>query len=146
MKHVTVIFLSILSYSMTFAQDVAKGQVPEKIRDAFTREFKTDKASWSKEEEGYEASFKKNGKEISVVFDSDAKLIETETEIQKTDLPPFVVDYISKNYANFKIKELAKIEANKGTFFEVEIAKSNEVYELIFDNKALIEKKEVEKD
>lgn len=144
MKSVLAILLFVLSLQFTFAQDVSESQVPEKIKNSFTKEFQSTKANWSKEEAGYEASFKKDGKELSIVFDLEGAVMERETEIQKSDLPAFVNDYVSTNYPKFKLKEIARIESTKGNFFEVEVAKGSEVYEFIFDSQTLVEKKNVD--
>ena len=144
MKHILGIAVTFLSLNITFAQDVPLSQVPKKVRDSFASEFKSTNANWSKEDDGYEASFKKDGKELSLVFDVDGQLIERETEIVKTELPSVVSDFISKNYPGFKYEEIAKIESKKGNFFEIEIAKKDSQYELIFDSQGLIEKKVVD--
>ncbi len=64
---------------------------------------------WEKEDGGYEASFKENGKSMSVVMDGQGKLKETETDIAVSELPAAVRDYVAKQMPGKKIKEAALI-------------------------------------
>lgn len=64
---------------------------------------------WDKEDGGYEASFKEQGKTMSLVFDGKGQLKETETDIAVTALPATVRDYVAKQMPGKTIKEAAII-------------------------------------
>jgi adenine C2-methylase RlmN of 23S rRNA A2503 and tRNA A37 len=69
-------------------------------------------------------------KEISVVFDSNGKLIEKEEDIEITELPANAREYLSKNFPKSKIREVEKNTNAQGIItYEVEIKGK----ELIFD-------------
>lgn len=70
--------------------------------------------------------------EQSAVFDEKGKLIETEIEIEITELPLNTFNYVQKNHPGQKIKEAAKITDVKGKVtYEAEIKGRD----LIVDNK-----------
>ena len=64
-------------------------------------------------------------------MDAQANIIETEVEIELSQLPTGILDYVKNNYTGRKVKEAAKITDAKGTVtYEVEI----KGMDLIFDN------------
>ncbi len=90
--------------------------------------------TWEQEGEFTEAEFEQNGIEISILYDADGNVIETETEIDVNQLPEIITTYISENYSGSEIEEVEKIESAKGNFFEVEIENENDQeVELLFD-------------
>lgn len=101
---------------------------------------------WDKEGDNYEASFKQKGNEMSVVLDASGNTVETEVEIEKSELPPAVLEVIKKDFAGYKIEEAAKITANNVVSYEAEVEKGEESFELIFDPQGKILKKEEEKE
>jgi len=101
---------------------------------------------WDKEGDNYEASFKQKGNEMSVVLDASGNTFETEVEIEKSELPPAVLEVIKKDFAGYKIEEAAKITANNVVSYEAEVEKGEESFELIFDPQGKILKKEEEKE
>ena len=63
-----------------------------------------------------------NKSEQSVLFDAQGDIIETEIEIEISELPNGILDYVKKNYKGQSVKEAAKITDTKGTLtYEVEI-------------------------
>ncbi len=89
---------------------------------------------WEVEGEYTEAEFMQDGMEISILYDKEGNVIETETVIDVSQLPESVVIYIAENYPESEIEEAEKIESAKGNFFEVEIENENdEEIELLFD-------------
>lgn len=89
---------------------------------------------WEEEGEYTEAEFEQEGAEISILYDKEGNVMQTETEIDVNQLPESVGTYISDNYPESEIEEAEKIESAKGNFFEVEIENENdEEIELLFD-------------
>lgn len=102
---------------------------------------------WEQEGEYTEAEFEQDGLEISILYDKDGNVIETETEIDASQLPPSVSNYLTENYAGSEIEEAEKIESPKGNFFEVEIEYENdEEVELLFDASGNFVEVVIEKD
>ncbi len=124
------------------AQKVSEKDVPEMVKGALTKSFGVTKAKWDKEDNNYEANFKNNGKETSVVFDEAGAILEIEVEIKKSELPAVIMEVIKKEYADYKIEEVAKMEASGVTTYEVEVEKGEEAFDLIFDSTGKLLKKE----
>jgi hypothetical protein len=128
-------FLLIMIITVVFvnAQKVQQKNVPVSVQKGLKKQFPMVKdAKWKKENDNYEAGFKANGIETSVVINPSGNIIETEREMNSNSLSAPVKTYIAKNYPNQKIKEAAKITDAKGTItYEAEISGKD----LIFDNK-----------
>lgn len=139
-------FIALLLFSFTaFAQQV---NVPKPAKDAFVKLYpKATEVKWDKENQGYEASFKLNGKDMSVIFDKEGKVLETETAIEISQLPKGVEKYVMENYKGFKITGAAKIVNSKGEVtFEAEVSKDKIKKDLLFDANGKPEKKDVNKE
>lgn len=106
-----------------FAQKIGEKDVPAGIMAAFQKKYPAANGTkWNKEEGNYEASFKLNKEELSVVFDTNGNISETETEIALNSLPAGVLDYVKTHYPGKKVSEGAKItDASGAVTYEVEI-------------------------
>lgn len=115
---------------LLYAQKLLPEQVPQKVKDAFKQKYSGIKCNWEKEGKQYEGNFKIKGVSMSVLYDSDGHLIETEEDIKITDLPVAVINYIKEKKKGYVIKEAAKITKASGTVnFEAEVNHKD----LIFD-------------
>lgn len=135
--------IAILLVSFTaFAQET---KIPKAVKDSFSKLYpKVTDVKWDKENQGYEASFKLNGKDMSVILDKDGKVMETETAIEISQLPKGVEKYVMDNYKGFKITGSAKIVTSKGEItFEAEISKDKVKKDLLFDANGKPEKKDL---
>ncbi|GAA4161357.1 hypothetical protein GCM10022217_26890 [Chryseobacterium ginsenosidimutans] len=133
MKKLAFLLIMIITVVFVNAQKVQQKNVPVSVQKGFKKQFPTVKdAKWEKEDDNYEAGFKANGIETSVVINPSGNILETETEMKSNSLSAPIKTYIAKNYPNQKIKEAAKITDAKGTVtYEAEISGKD----LIFDNK-----------
>ena len=120
------------------------GDVPIAVKTKFASEYPTvKKAKWDNEDGKFEAHFEVNGVETSATYDASGNKLETETEIEASALPKGASDYVTKNYANQKIKEASKIIDSKNvTIYEVEIKEGD----LLFDSNGNFLSKKVEKE
>lgn len=142
------------------AQKLKDTDVPAAVKEGFRKHFPdVKKAEWEKEGANYEAEFemsrvamdnpkaKKEEVEKSAVFSASGELLETEEEINVSALPASITEYITKNYAGYKVEEAAKITDNKGAVtYEAEVEKGKEEFDLLFDANGGFLKKEVEKE
>ena len=121
----------MLFATRTFAQIMQEKNVPTNVKSTFQKKYPTATAvKWDKEGEKYEASFDLNKTDNSVSLDAQGNSIETEVEIELTQLPKGILDYIKIHYAGKQGKEGAKITDAKGTVtYEIEI----KGMDLIFD-------------
>ena len=132
----------------TFAQKLKEADVKPGVIQAFGKKFPdASKVKWEKEGADYEGNFTQNGVEKSVVIDTTGKILEIESEIALKDVPQTVKDYLAKTYADYKIKELSKLELTNQIQYEVEVKKGKELWELRFNTEGkFLRKMEVNKE
>ena len=133
MKKVFLTLIALAGLSFANAQKVNQKDVPSVVQTSFQKQFPDAKnVKWEKEHGNFEAGFKSNGVETSVVINPSGTLIETEKEIKISELPASATAYIAKTYPKQKIKEAAKITNAKGEVtYEAEIKDKD----VLFDNK-----------
>lgn len=121
-KSVMTIALIMLTF-VSFAQKTKEQNVPQLIKNSLIEKFPSAKnVKWDKEENNFEASFKNNNIDNSILFNANGKIIETEIAIEVNQLPKNALQYLNDNFKNKKIKEAAKIITEKGnTIYEAEI-------------------------
>lgn len=132
MKKLALMMVAAMITSLTFAQKLQEKDVPAPVKTAFQKNFPQAKVEkWEKEGINFEAEFELNKSEQSVLFDAQGDIIETEIEIEISELPNRILDYVKKNYIGQSVKEAAKITDTKGTLtYEVEI----KGMDLLFDS------------
>ena len=109
----------------------SKVMVPAAVMQAFEKAHSGVKAKWDDEDGKYEAGFKQGKQEISVLYNANGSVEETEIEISISELPAISKAYVVNNKLG-KIKEAAKITKANGTVeYEAEV-KSGDV---LFDSK-----------
>lgn len=133
MKKVFLTLIALAGLSFANAQKVNQKDVPSVVQTSFQKQFPDAKnVKWEKEHGNFEAGFKSNGVETSVVINPSGTLIETEKEIKISELPASATAYMTKTYPKQKIKEAAKITNAKGEVtYEAEIKDKD----VLFDNK-----------
>jgi hypothetical protein len=132
MKKLALMMVAAMITSLTFAQKLQEKDVPAPVKTAFQKNFPLAKVEkWEKEGVNFEAEFELNKSEQSVLFDAQGDIIETEIEIEISELPYGIVDYVKTNYKGQSVKEAAKISDTKGTLtYEAEI----KGMDLLFDS------------
>lgn len=129
-----LIFLGVALISMSFmsAQKVSEKEVPAAVKAVLKTNYPNAKdLKWEKERRNFEAEFEIGKTDYSVLINPAGRILETEMEIPKDELPGSVFGYIMKNYPGDKIKEATKItNRNHVVRYEVEV----EDYDLIFNN------------
>jgi Putative beta-lactamase-inhibitor-like, PepSY-like len=131
MKNVLIVLMLAITIS-TSAQKVKASEVPVAVMNAFQKQYpKATDVTWDKEKGNYEASFDLHKVDNSVLFNESGKIIETEIEIEISQLPKGVVEYVKANYKGMSVKEAAKItDANGVVTYEAEI----KGMDLLFDS------------
>jgi len=126
MKNVLGIALLLLALNnVAFAQNKetkqTKVMVPTAVKQAFEKQHAAVKAKWDEENGKYEAGFKQGKQEISILYNADGSVEETEVEIPVSELPANSRAYVA-NQKLGKIKEAAKITKANGTVeYEAEV-------------------------
>ena len=89
---------------------------------------------WTREDDGYEASFAESGSDVSVVFSASGAVQETETEIAVADLPAAVRRTLDRDYAGRTVSEAARIVAADGAVtYEAELTQGGRTVDVVFD-------------
>ncbi|MFZ6025937.1 MAG: PepSY-like domain-containing protein [Bacteroidota bacterium] len=133
MKKTAVTMVVMLLATLTFAQKMQEKNVPANVKFTFHKKYPTaTEVKWDKEGKKYEASFDLNKIDNSVLMDAQGNIIETEIEIELTQLPKGILEYVRTHYTGKQAKEGAKItNAKEGIVtYEVEI----KGMDLIFDS------------
>jgi|SRR4030095_5212621 len=145
MKTIIVIFIIAVFAISTNAQKLKESDVPAPVKSKFSSMYPgVTKAKWELENSKYEAEFKENSVETSVLFDAAGTYMQTEVEIPVSSLPAGVSTYVSKNLPGKKITEATQITGADGTVsYEAEIGK----HDYIFDaNGSFLKKEKEDKD
>jgi hypothetical protein len=125
MKKIKLITSLLIGGSILLAacsQGLNDSKVPTAVKTSFATDFPGNSPQWDKENSNYEANFKQDGKTMSALYDENGNMQETETDINVSDLPKPVQDYITNNYPGEKIKEAAVITKAHGEInYEAEV-------------------------
>jgi hypothetical protein len=118
--------LSLLTISLFMvsihAQNVNESKVPAAVKKTFAQKFPGSIAKWGKEDNNYEAEFKRDGNNMSALFESNGNMLESEVDIKVSDLPSKVLAYVKEHYKGKSIKEGARITKANGTVnYEAEV-------------------------
>ncbi|MBD3749546.1 MAG: hypothetical protein IE931_08625 [Sphingobacteriales bacterium] len=120
-----LIFSGFMATALFFTVAVkAQSNIPDAVKAALTKAYPTVKSiHWDEENGNYEAGFKANGKEMSVLLDAKGSILETETAISVKELPSGVSSYLKSKFGEgYKISESAMIvKANGHKTFEAEV-------------------------
>lgn len=118
------------------AQKLKTAQVPAAVVAGFNQKFPQAKeVKWEKEDSHYEAGFEQGKQEMSALLSTDGTLVETETEIQVSQLPAEVRATLARQHKGVKIKEAAKIVAagTGAVTYEAEIVQGGKTRDVLFD-------------
>jgi hypothetical protein len=113
------------------AQKMKASEVPSAVTAKFATLYpNAEEVKWEKEGANYEAEFEVNEVETSANFDATGNFLESETEVAKTVLPASVMEYMNKNVAGAKVKEVSKIvDASGKITWEVEANKKDYIFD-----------------
>ncbi|QKG80690.1 PepSY-like domain-containing protein [Tenuifilum thalassicum] len=143
-----LILISMILAVFSFSACGQKKDVPAKIKTAFEQKFPTaQKVKWDKENETeWEAEFKMNGKEYSANFSSDGKWMETEYEIEKSEIPQAVKQTLDNEFAGYDLEEAEISETTDGKVYEFALEKGETKMEVAITPDGKVVKKEVKKE
>ena len=125
-----LLFIAAIASLTACAQKTDASKVPVPVKESFAKQFPGATAKWEKEEGKYEAGFKHQGHEMSALFDANGKMEESEMEIEVSELPVAITNYLRTNHSGATVKEAAKITKSNG---EVEYEAEIKGKDLIFD-------------
>lgn len=116
------------------AQKVPATQVPAAAQVIFRHTFATAKdVRWAKEGASYEVAFTQQGQKMSAVITPAGKLLETETTLPISQLPPAVRTTLARTYKTAKVSEAARlVRADGRTVYEAEIRQGGKQQDVLF--------------
>jgi hypothetical protein len=120
-------------------------KIPVTILSAFASNFpKAQKVKWRVETTAkFRAEFELNGAASAAIYNTNGKLIESETEITGSALPQSVLVEMYKSFAGFKISEIEQvIDSNNIITYGIVVRKGKSEYELEFLANGMLSKKE----
>ncbi|WP_040249084.1 PepSY-like domain-containing protein [Psychroserpens mesophilus] len=133
MKHlITVLLVTLFSFN---CQNTVNAQAPDAVKETFQNLYPGENdPDWEKDSNGnYESHFKIDGIKYRADFSPDGKWIETETSIDKDDLPEAIKEVIKSKYNDEEITEIEKVEHHsKGLFYDVEFKKKGKNMDVEF--------------
>jgi hypothetical protein len=131
MKTAIIIFIITVFSLSAKAQNLKESDVPAPVKSKFSSMYpNVTGAKWEKENSKYEAEFKENSVETSVLFEAAGTYVQTEVEIPVSSLPDAVSSYVSKNLPGKKITEATQITSADGSMsYEAEIGKHDYMFD-----------------
>jgi len=109
--------------------------VPAAVKTAFGKKFPTvKKANWGKEgKTEWEAEFEINEKDMSANFDLQGNWKETETDLEKDEVPAAVMSVLKAKFTGYKVKDAAFTKTPKYSAYEIVIKKGVNKKEVTID-------------
>jgi len=125
-----ILFIASLGLNLN-AQDLKESDVPAAVKAGFSSLYPNiTNVKWEMEHGRYEAEFKENSIETSIIFEANGTHLQTEVEIPVSLLPQGVSDYAVKNLAGKKITEGTKITGTGGKItYEAEIGGRDYIFD-----------------
>jgi hypothetical protein len=128
-----LMMMLILAAVIGFAacsQKLDESKVPDGVKAAFAKQYPGTAAKWEMEDGKYEASFKQNSDAISVLYDANGSMTESEVDIKVADLPAAVLAYVKDHYNGKTIEEGAKITKADGSVnYEAEVDDKDVIFD-----------------
>ncbi len=140
--------LFIIAVILLFIHSDVCGQkvkpVPTSVRKTFKQKFPNiKKVIWDNENlQVWEAEFRKNGNEYSVLFDVKGIWIKTEHEIDRKEIPSNIKATLSKEFAGYKIIESLFSETANAKVYKIGLKKDGEKLKVTLDIGGKILKRE----
>lgn len=142
MKKIAIMSAFIAAIGFTAcAQKIDASKVPAPVKAAFAKDYPNISAKWEKENGKFEAGFKQHGSVMSILYEANGTMVESEIDIKVSDLPASVLAYVKEHYKGKTIKEGAKITKADGTVnYEAEVGGKDVIFDA--NGKFLKEEKE----
>ena len=126
MKKILILAFFAFATIVVNAQKISADKIPSAVKESLAKQYPNAKLTkWDKEKADYEASFKMDGKDMSVVFDGKGMEKEVETDIKFSELPMPVQTALKGK----KVKEAAVIKKGGKTFYEAEVGGKDLLFE-----------------
>jgi hypothetical protein len=119
-----LLFLNIVSAVLLIScsKGIKEKELPSIVLNSFETKFiDAVETKWLKKNNIYEVEFELTGTEYAAQIDDGGNIKMFKHEIKQTELPPTVNNEIARQYKNFEIDEIEKVERNRDIFFQIEL-------------------------
>lgn len=123
------------------ADQYDNSRTPDAVRENFKKKYPGENdPDWQLDDKGnWEASFKQDGIHYRADYNADGSWIETESSIEKSDLPKAIKDILKSDYDDMEITEIERVDHNsKGIFYDVEFKQKGKNLDIEFNEKGEI--------
>ncbi|MER2998038.1 PepSY-like domain-containing protein [Pontibacter populi] len=115
------------------AQDVNPKDVPTAVTNAISQKYtNATKIDWEMNESNYEAEFKINRTEHTVLVDPTGRILMTKRDVDKKELPQAINASITQNYKGLKLDDVEILEKGGTTYYQVELNDKASGKQLVF--------------
>lgn len=124
------------THESSIEQKQTKDGTPEAVKTSFQSKYPGENdPDWETDANGnFESHFKIDGVTYRADFSPNGDWIETETSIDKKDLPDIIKEKIKANYSDYEITEIEKVDHHsKGLFYDVEFKQEGKNKDVEFD-------------
>ena len=130
MRYFLILACVSLMYTTISSQANSKFTVPDPVKAKIAKLYPNTSPKWEMEDGIYEATFKQNNVETSVLLSSDGSVIETETEMSPSLLPQTIKDYVLSKLPGKTITAASKIvDARSSIKYEAEVDKTDYLFD-----------------
>ncbi|SKC83992.1 PepSY-like domain-containing protein [Ohtaekwangia koreensis] len=142
MKKATLITAMLLWAVTSFAQDIPEAQVPPAIVSSFKKEFAnaTD-VKWEKKQDAYTVKFDIGAVDHKAWLDNAGKIVKHKTDIKESELPAAVTATLKKEYSNYKVSGVNKVQEGNTITYEMDLKNDTEKWETVFGGDGKVVKK-----
>lgn len=108
---------------------------PNRVQANFNARYPdfSETTSWQESEQGYQASFRENDREVISDFDENGRWLQSRTELPESDWPDSARDYISKTYPEYEYINGYRYDDENGRRYEIDLRSQNQATRLNFD-------------
>lgn len=132
---ILIVSASLMVAITASAQLGKENEIPKNVVEAFEALYPKIKAvSWTFDESHYEASFKLDGKAMSMVFDDYGSVSQVKNEIKQFELPVYVGRLLTKEYAGWRLGKASHIDSFGSDYYETEVEREEETVILVFNS------------
>ncbi len=131
-KYLMILASMFLAFSFSAC---SQSKVPAAVKTAFNKKFPAAKeVEWGMEGKTlWEAEFELNEKDMSANFDAQGNWKETETELEKDNIPSVVMNVLKAKFPGFKVKDAAFTETPRFSAYEIVIKNGESKKEITID-------------
>lgn len=134
MKTLKILLLSLFVTTMAVAQDLKPNEVPQTIRNSFTKDnAQATDVEWKKKMDNYKVEFDIGRMEHEIWYNASGLVIKKEQEIIEADLPQAIRGVINSKYADYRVDDVELTWLDNKTTYKVELEKGKEEWEITFD-------------